>query len=370
MIDPWQFKPFVVSVEITRQCNLRCPFCYAGAPFEKSENPHMPLTLFYKILDDLDALEPFSVFIGGGEPFLHPNILEIIEATVSRDYSIMLSSNGTMITENLVKKIKDIGIDGGIQVSIDGLRETHDRLRGVPGTWDRAIFAVKILSQNDIATSVGTIISKENISEIPKLIEIVEEAGATVLHLMLLMPTKNFRGDEYDRLRPTPDQIAHLYAWLKEHEKDYDIDIDYGNIMFNFDKLYDVANRDDPLSKVLQPLYSGCAAGTTEIVITYNGDVIPCELFRDSEWVVGNVREQPLSEIWYHSKKLSEFRRRKQDVSALHHPCNTCEFKQLCMGGCPAASYWYYGDISYPDPLCPRVAHAEQIQAKIKKHGE
>jgi len=165
-------KPVVVW-NITRQCNLKCIHCYAKAdagtaPNELSTKEGMAL------IDDLAAMGVPVLLISGGEPLMRKDMPDLAAYAVKKGMRAVISTNGTLITKEKAKRLKDIGLSY-VGISIDGTREINDKFRGINGAFSAAIDGVQNCLEAGIKVGLRFTINRFNAGEIPALFDILEE---------------------------------------------------------------------------------------------------------------------------------------------------------------------------------------------------
>jgi radical SAM protein with 4Fe4S-binding SPASM domain len=326
------------SIRVTMACNLRCKHCYSVAG-NKLEN-ELSLEEIKKVIDELKALGGIRIFFTGGEPFIRPDILDILSYTDKNGFAIYISTNGTFINSKIIERLKLLKHLRTFQISIDGLKETHDKIRGVKGTFGKAINAIK-LAKKKLKNTKVTIIStlmKKNADEMDKL-----------LRLAIKLKVDNFG-------------IVTLYP-IKRSEKLKDVNTLKKYKIFK--KLSQIYIKEKPKLKIaplvppaIIPLplseldYGGgyVCSFPSLLGINANGDVAPCDgLLKYKELILGNLRKKSLSEIWNHPimKRLREIK--PEEIEGV---CQKCKYLSFCMGGCRARAYLEYENFKAPNPLC------------------
>ena len=183
-----EFSPKLVAWEITRSCNLSCVHCRAAAdngPYEGELNTEQ----CFKLLDDIAEVGSPIIILTGGEPLLRPDIFEVAKYGTDKGLRMVMAPNGTLVTPENAKKMAESGIKR-ISVSIDGsTKEKHDSFRGVDGAFKAALNGIKNAKEAGIEFQINTTITKLNLSEIPKILEMAENLGAVAHHIFLLVPT-------------------------------------------------------------------------------------------------------------------------------------------------------------------------------------
>lgn len=323
--------PLRVTWDLTSRCNLCCRHCY-NASSSQTQGPS-PSAL-RTIAEKLSRTGIFFVSLSGGEPLMEPEIWNIIQEFKSRGKSIQLISNGTLITENVAQKIKDAKVDT-VQISLDGLRETHEYQRGVKTCFEKSVEAITYLREKGVRVMVNTIVSQRNIGEIPELLAMVAQLGVNEFRVsrMILMG----RGSLLEEEVLSKEQTRTLILYV------------LGERMRLKEKT--VITPDECMSFLGEKIgeygltWQGCPAGRTECAVDALGYVYPCVFLCYEEFRMGNLLESDFDEVW-HNEKFEDFRK-------VESACE-CEIKAFCRGGCPAASYGRYRNLRMKDPYCWR----------------
>lgn len=306
--------PYKFFVELTYSCNLRCRHCYKTESVKQSLEHVQFLDVVYvfSILDQIEKLGAIEVYLTGGEIFLHPNIIDIIKYASTKDFRLILLTNGTMLANsNFIEQLRNIEIYD-IRISIYGTEELHDKMTTVIGSYKKSIKALKnIKASMGIGTAVH-VVTNENFSSVNELMTYLKKEEINVSLNTQLTPTS--LGELFPlNFRISADQY-------KELLNEYNI----------------------PLTG------TSCSAGLSKFRVTPNGDVLPCELIKDIAF--GNIFKEKLSKIIEGEKRKNFIR----DFSKIlnHHNCNKCELQDNC-NFCPALFLMENGDYSIPSSyLC------------------
>ncbi|MBU7010939.1 MAG: radical SAM protein [Theionarchaea archaeon] len=314
------------SIRVTNRCNLNCLHCYA---FHNYEGRELTTGEVISLINAFSDLGSFRIFLTGGEPFLRDDLLSIVEKVNNR-IKIYISTNGTLLTDNIIKRLSKLAI-GSFQFSIDGIGRTHDELRGHPGIFQKTMAclekAVKMLGN----VGISTVLTRYNQNEVADIIHLAESLGCAFFQLTFL----HFSG------RATKEQDVSLEEKIR--------------IVNQLKKLNDTLNL--TISVAAPPPFAINDEDAFLCTFPYilgvdaNGDVAPCDgLLHLKEKVIGNIKEKLLAEIWETSPLLA--RLRSIGPKQLKGICSQCIMKEFCGGGCRAAAFLAYGDFTSPDPLC------------------
>ena len=325
------FHPSLISWNLTRKCNLRCPHCYleAGTAAENELTTAECLGL----LEEMKSLGTEMVILTGGEPLLRRDIYELANAASSQGLWVVMGTNGVLVTEAVARKMVECGVKG-VGISIDSLDpEKHNSFRGGPNAWQYSVRALDICRDNGLEVLVQTTVTEMNYAEIPAMLDFAREKGAWSFNLYFLVQTGRGRQMEELSTARTEDMLADL---VEAQERRRPMLVRSKNAP-HFKRI--------AYEKGLGGLESGgCMAGTQYCRITPEGDVTPCPYMTVS---AGNIRERSFREIWETSPVLLQLR----DLGQLKGRCGQCEFNELC-GGCRCRAYAGYGDYLEEDPAC------------------
>lgn len=330
-----RYVPLVLSWNVTRECNMKCDHCYINATEKKLEN-ELNTKEAKDLIDQICQVSKPLLILSGGEPLLRPDIFELIEYGSSKGLKMGLGSNGTLIDDNVAKKLKDSGI-ATVSISIDSHIPTqHDEFRGVTGSWEKAIKACKALRKNNVLVQVNTTVTQQNYDQIDDIMSLVESIGVENFHLFFLVPTG--RGKKIADITPQmyEDMITNTFSKVHKHRL---------NVRPSCAPQFMRIAKNIGLD--MRQWIRGCIAGLHYCRIYPNGDVTPCPYLPIK---LGNIREQPFKEIWFNSPVFKSLR----NLETLKGKCGACEYKIVC-GGCRARAYGlssdfidYCGDLNKP----------------------
>lgn len=173
--------PYQLSVETTNLCQLKCKHCYNKSG-NKREN-ELSTDELINILDQYKKLGGISVMLTGGEIFLKDNIIELLDYVVSNFLRIVILTNGYFLKEEIFNKLKQYKDNVAIQISIDGLEENHDFVRGVVGAYCNSIQNIKKLTDAGLTVSVSCTLNEKNRNDIFELTNIVKNLGCASINV-------------------------------------------------------------------------------------------------------------------------------------------------------------------------------------------
>jgi radical SAM protein with 4Fe4S-binding SPASM domain len=345
--------PFLVVWNFTNACNLKCKHCYQSA---RGRSPdELSLGEKLRLVDELAEAGVVSIAFSGGEPLVSPEFLEVARRASERGMFVALATNGFLITKEVARELREAGV-GYVEISLDSANpKAHDEFRGVEGSFERAARAVAHCAEEGIFTCVATTVTKANLREIPRLIELSKRLGARRFMAFNFIPTG--RGRDIIGMDPSPEEREGLLRALYEESK-RGIEVlstapQYARVCLEashglvVSPTHFYAGKAEWSLSVLAEFIGGCGAGRLYCAIQPNGDVTPCVFMPGL--VVGNIRERAFLEIWHESDAMNRMRRRE----LLSGNCGQCPYKFVC-GGCRARALAYFGDFMAPDPGCIR----------------
>ena len=184
--DIKHFYPKHMSVELTNVCNLRCKHCYRDADFRGS---FIQKDKLFKTIDLLHEKGLSLIELTGGEPLLHPDFFEILAYAVNTLELVAVLTNGTLVDEKFVEKIKPFKDKIVVGVSIDSSTpDFHDQFRGKKGSWEKSCKAVSMLSEAGIMTRVAMSVAPENMEDVENMLLLSKKIGAMAFSYSLIMP--------------------------------------------------------------------------------------------------------------------------------------------------------------------------------------
>ncbi len=326
------YRPALISWNLTRRCNLKCPHCYldAGRP----RGPELSTERCLALLEEMADLGTEMVILTGGEPLLRKDIYQIAHHASSLGMWVVMGTNGVLITERVAEKMLACGVKG-VGISLDSLNpETHDRFRGGPNAWKHAVRALRICRQMGLEVLIQTTVMLMNRHELNRLVAFARQEGAWSLNFYFLVRTG--RGQQLNDL--SAGETEEVLAELVQLQKTAGPMLVRAKCAPQYKRIayqHGAAGLES----------GGCMAATQYCRIMPEGEVTPCPYM---DVVAGNVREQAFREVWFHSPVFQQLRDRRQ----LKGRCGVCEFANLC-GGCRCRAYAAAGDYLAEDPACP-----------------
>lgn len=333
-------------LNVTEKCNIRCVHCYWQ---EYGKNPDPSLQTIGKILDQFKQLGGsyfengrHMLTLGGGEPTLRADLEEIIRLSVRRGFRVRLVTNAVSLDEARAVSLRKAGLEV-VQVSLDGAcEETHDRVRG-KGNWRRAMAGIDALKKARLFTVLSYVLLPEiNLDEAPFLLDLARKLK--VAGVKFARPVREGQAALHG-INVDGDYLG-TFQRIIEHASA----IRYRRLLLFFDPLAHLLPLQQPrkVSGLWGLATDLCQCNNTELIEVNggSGDVYYCRI----RTKLGNLWQQPLSELWHHHTVLNQIRRKTPEGS-----CRGCKVWNACRGGCPAVVHGNTGQILLQDEDCSAV---------------
>ncbi|KGK97885.1 Fe-S oxidoreductase [Methanococcoides methylutens] len=349
-------KPVVVW-NMTRRCNLRCVHCYAHAKDIEFKD-ELTTEQGKELIDDLSEFGSPVILFSGGEPLMRKDLPELAEYAISKGMRAVISTNGTLIDEEMAKTLKEIGLSY-VGISIDGVRETNDKFRGMKGAFDAAMTGLRNCQREGIKVGLRFTINKQNVADIPAIFDMLEEENIPRIcfyHLVYAgRGTKIIDEDlSLEDSRKTVDLIMDRTKQL--HEKGMPVEVltvdnhcDGPYIYMRLAK--ENPERADDVYELLQ-MNRGNSTGIGFGCVSWDGSVHPDQFWR--HYSFGNVKDRKFSEIWtdLDDELMAGLKDRKPLIKANADRCAKCKWFDVCNGNFRVRAEAVYDNVWADDPAC------------------
>lgn len=321
--------------EITLACDLKCQHC--GSRAGKRRPDELSTDECLDLVRQLAHLGTREVTLIGGEAYMRRDWLEIIREIRAQGMDCSMQSGGLHLTEERVRAAAEAGLQAA-GVSIDGLRDVHDRLRGVKGSFDAAFNALRLIRKYGLTASVNTQITSLVIPQLPDLMELFIAAGAKNWQVQLTVAMGN--AADHPDLLLQPFEILSLMpilAQLYSDGVDRGFLLQPGNNIGYFGPYESVwrGSGDDRIH------WTSCNAGQNTMGIEADGTIKGCPSLPTSSYAGGNVRDLTVEKIWWETDQLAFTRTRTSDD--LWGFCGTCYYSDVCRAGCTWTTHVLFG---------------------------
>jgi len=349
-------SPMLVIWEVTQACDLACVHCRASAQSERNPK-ELTTEQGYRLLDEIRSFgEPLMVFTGG-DPLKRPDLYELVRYAVKIGLRTNVTPSATpLLTAGAIEAFKAAGVSR-MAISLDGPdAATHDDFRGIPGTFDRAMFALRHARDIGLDTQLQTTITRRNMGRLPEMAGIAKEVRTKMWSLFFLIVTgRAAEGD--DLLAPEYEQV---FEFMYELSKTAPFGVKTTEAMHY--RRY-VAQRvkaehgvtENENARGVAWRTAGVSDGKGFVFVSHTGEIFPSGFL---PLTGGNVLQDSLTDVY----RNSDLFRTLRDTDQREGKCGICEYKKVC-GGSRSRAYAFTGDYLAEDPRCIYQPHlAEALQ--------
>jgi heme d1 biosynthesis radical SAM protein NirJ len=344
----------VVIWNLVRRCNLTCKHCYSISA-DKDFPGELSTEEVFGVMDDLKAFRVPVLILSGGEPLLRPDVFAIARRAKAMGFYVGLSSNGTLIDADQVEHIAEVGFDY-VGISLDGLRDTHDRFRRKQGAFDAALGGLRLCRDAGAKVGLRFTLTQDNAHDFPALLDLMETEGIHKFYLSHLnyagRGNRNRRDDaHFMATRAAMDELfrrcwQHLRAGRAPEYVTGNNDAD-GVYLLHWARRHAPERAAHLRAKLAQ--WGGNASGVNVANIDNLGQVHPDTMWWD--YPLGNVRDRPFGDIW---RDLTDplMAGLKQHPRPLEGRCGRCGHLDICNGNSRVRAWHTTGDFWAEDPGC------------------
>ena len=346
-------KPVVVW-NITRQCNLKCVHCYAQAKDMLFKN-ELSTEEGKNLIDDLAQFGVPVLLFSGGEPTIRQDLPELAAYAVKKGMRAVISTNGTLISEEMARTLKEIGLSY-VGISLDGMEEIHDRFRGVKGAFKSAMKGIENSKKAGIKVGLRFTINKINVSEITNVFNLLEDMDiprVCFYHLVYAGRGSKLVNEDlsHKETRKAVDLIMDLTKKLHEKGKPKEVLTVDNHADGPYVYLRLLKENPERAKEVLELLKmnEGNSSGRGIGCISWDGEVYADQFWR--HYSFGNVRNRSFSEIWTDTSEPL-MKRLKDKKKYVKGRCAACRWLNICAGNFRVRAEAVTGDVWTPDPAC------------------
>lgn len=352
--------------ETTAGCNLACVHC---------RRLDVAQTLCRDDLSTAEALglirslpqtgRPILVF-SGGEPLMRPDVFDLASEATHLGLPIALATNGTIMDEQVARRIVDVGFRR-VSISFDGPdAQTHDQFRGIDGAFESSVRGFTLLREHGMSVQMNTTVAKHNYQKLDQMYQLALDLGADALHIFMLVPV-GCGMSLSEEIMLSPEEYEKALHWIYDRSLEGKLHLKATCAPHYFRVMRQRAKADGrqmpasahphrsmgpqaghpgghPGGADMSAMTKGCLAGQAVCFVSHQGDVFPCGYLPLSS---GNIKSTPFPTIWRESQIFQNLR----NDSLLEGKCGLCEFKKVCMG-CRARAYATTGDYLAEEPNC------------------
>lgn len=325
---------FVLQWHLSEVCNLKCLHCY--------QEKHKPIALSYpQLLNILNQYRELlkklkvkgHINLTGGEPLCSPYFFKILDE-LKKDkelYSFSILTNGTLITDEIAKKISEYNPEY-VQVSLEGGKKTNDYIRG-KNVYKKVANAIKYLKKYNVFVSISFTATRINYKEFPNVVRYAEKYGVDNVWSDRFIPLS--KDNEID-LQMSKEETNEYLKIMENERIRLRLKKSKTNVAMYRALQFQMTN-DYPYT---------CTAGKSLLTVMENGDLVPC---RRMPIVVGNLLNNNMYDLYKNSKILKEL---QKDTTP--DDCKNCEHSKKCSGGLKCLTYAIYKDLNHKDVGCDK----------------
>ena len=333
-------RPFLIFWEITRSCALACSHCRAEAQPHRHPD-ELDSSEALRLIGQLAAWKPPMLILTGGDPLMRRDALDLVREANAAGLHVGLSPSATQrLLQTDFSELKTAGVQR-MSLSLDGAtRETHDAFRGVTGTYDRTIEAVRRAHEVGLSLQINTTLTRGNMGEYEDFKRLMFELKPAMWSVFLLVPTG--RAGLADL--PDPEDVERVFEDMAGlvGKAPFAVKTTEGHHFRRVVMQKSGGGASHPRPGMRSPL--GIRDGRGVMFISHVGEVSPSGFL---PLVCGNVKTTHPAEIYRHHPLFVSLR----DNNALGGKCGLCKFRSVC-GGSRSRAYGVYGDPLAEDPSC------------------
>ena len=333
--------PTEVHLAITNRCPNECPHCYMGSGGR--DPAEMDTGTLKRALRELAEMGVFHVALGGGEALARPDLFEIAEYAGEVGLVPNLTVSGVLMTPEVAGRMT---VFGQVNVSIDAIGDRYGVFRG-RDMFEVADGALRMLVQAGVPAGINCVVGRSNFEDITALFAYAHGAGGNEIEFLRYKPAG--RGaSSYFKERTTFEQNTRLAPMLAELSEKHDIP---AKVDCSFIPM--LCWHNPPAEFLEASATYGCEAGNVLLGVRSDGSVSGCSFLEGEGLSVFDLQE-----AWTAARCFDGLRAWPEKAP---EPCRSCEYLDICKGGCHAVALYVSGDMGSPDPDCPRV---------VRYHGE
>ena len=344
----------VVIWNLIRRCNLTCKHCYATSA-DKDFPGELTTEQVCGVMDDLKAYGVPVLILSGGEPLMRPDIFDISRRAKAMGFYVGLSSNGTLIDEEIIGKIAEVGYDY-VGVSLDGMREIHDRFRRREGAFDESMRGIRLCRDAGIKVGLRFTLTSDNAHDLPDLLRVLDDEGLNKFYLSHLnyagRGNKNRGDDAHHQMTRAAMDLLFETCWNQLRAgtpKEFvtgNNDADGAYLLQWVERR--LPEQRERLHAMLER-WGGNSSGVNIANIDNLGQVHPDTMWWD--YSLGSVKERPFSEIWADTSDAL-MAGLKQSERPLEGRCAQCRYLPICGGNSRTRAWQLTRNPWAEDPGC------------------
>lgn len=361
--------PRKVDIAVTGKCNLSCAYCFYAD--EMTSRSDLSTGLWLDFFRKLGAMGVMTVCLTGGEALSRPDFFDLVDGVIANRMRYNILSNGTLITEKMVKELsigkRRMRLDF-IQISIDGSsEEVHNHSR--PNSFSRAIRGLKLLKSEGFPLTVRVTINRFNYTDLENTARLLlEEVGLSGFSTNEAYPCGATNRYEEGIMLNVAQRREVMEILTRLNEKYHDrISATAGPLSLLREECAIHEAQLNGISELPgRGKLTACGGVFEKLAILHDGTIVPCHIISDLH--LGNIRTDDLVEIWQRHPLMTAMRERREISLDTIEPCNDCDYKGYCTGGCPGGAQFLNGDFNTRNPMdCYRILTGEETYSPFEE---
>jgi len=342
--------PLALLAELTHRCPLRCPYCSNPTELTRASG-ELSTAEWARVFQEAAALGCLQIHLSGGEPTVRRDIVEIVAAARAAGLYTNLITAGVLLDAALMARLAEAGLDH-VQLSVQDADEAGaERIGGMKGAQARKRAAAALVRQAGLPLTLNAVVHRQNLHNLPRLIEIALEWGAGRLEVAHVQ-YYGWALANRDALLPSRAQLDDA-TYIVEAAR--------------------AAHRGRLVIDYVVPDYhaarpKACMGGWGRrfLAVSPAGNVLPCHAAESiTGMVFANVRNTSLAEAWMGSEAFNMFR----GTAWMPKPCQGCEHAERDWGGCRCQAFALTGDAANTDPACALSPHHAMLAEAVAEAG-
>ncbi|SDB88604.1 pyrroloquinoline quinone biosynthesis protein PqqE [Acinetobacter boissieri] len=344
--------PLWLLAELTYRCPLQCPYCSNPLEFASMQN-ELTTAQWFDVFKDARQMGAVQLGFSGGEPLVRQDLPQLIKYAHDLGFYTNLITSGLGLNEEKIAQFQQAGLDH-IQVSFQASDPViNDMLAGSKKAFEKKKQIAKLVKKYEYPMVLNFVIHRHNIDQIEEIIQLCIELEADTVELAICQ----FYGWAYlnrQGLLPTKAQLERAERITNEYRAKLKAANNPCKLIFVVPDYYEE-----------RPKACMNGWGSIFLTITPDGTALPCHAARQLPMHFPNVKDQPLSDIWYKSTGFNHFR----GDAWMPEPCRSCSEKKKDFGGCRCQAFMLTGDAANTDPVCSKSEHHHMI-IQARKESE
>ncbi len=355
-------SPKHVDIALTGRCNLNCAYCFYAD--EMTSRSDLSTAQWLKFFETLGEAKVMTVCLTGGEAFTRPDFFELVDGVIANRMRYEILSNGTLITEKTLEQFqagkRRLRLNS-IQISIDGSsEEIHDHSR--PNSFSRAIRGLKLLKEAGFPMTVRVTINRFNYSDLENTARLLlEEVGLPGFSTNEAYPCGATNRFEEGIMLSVAQRREVMDTLTRLNEKYHDrINATAGPLaLAKQECLYQEAINQGIKQMPGRGYLTACGGVFEKIAVLHDGTIVPCHVISDLH--LGNILTDNFLDVWRSHPLMLAMRERRSISLDTIEPCNDCDYKGYCTGGCPGGALFLNGYFNTRNPMdCYRILIGEE----------